>query len=355
MASKTWSVQANAKEVEEPELLLESVTNAARQRARRAASRVNSKMNRCLIENSDVSESYADVVHVLERINGDDDKFMTSLEWAWGMKRQGLLNLDTNKNILILSPTMRRTFKFGKWTLLPEDSILRQYFDKDMRIHKRQDFPRINDGAYEYTFIPLHSMEDVYIPRQEEDGSVTIHEYPYPNFPVLKSHMHPNFIIVEFGIVLSIIDEDKRTKVLDLHPSLRLMKRLYDEWKSCFTVENHKRAKRAHPKFMTPEYPFTRYRPDIDPNLTPPRRIPMQQTDSLKRRASITDDDSDIDVSFQTPPNKKTKWTMLTERTLWAHDLGIFSVEKWFATRVSSWVNDSVAYPPLPTSPLPRE
>ncbi|PPQ72228.1 hypothetical protein CVT24_002356 [Panaeolus cyanescens] len=336
----TWSTRTHYEEVEEPLPELEGITSAAKDRARQADFNVNK--GRCLIENSDAS--WTEVVDVLHRINGDANDVMNRLEWAWGMNR-GTLNLDTRRNLTILSPNMRIRLRYGEWSLLPEPSVIRRFFFdvENMKPHNRWNFPKLEDETYKYTFIPLHDMEDVYISRQEEDGSVTIHEYPYPNFPVLTSHIHPTFAIMHIGVSLSImVDPVKRAELLEKHDWLTHVVTLYDKWSDPFVEEMYRGVDYG---FMSSAKPVMRMRRDNGP-CTPPRRIPFQWTHLKGKRRAPRAPPTNT-ANSQTRPKKRQKLTRLKEDALDFHDEEILDVQEWFGTRLSSWVDESFSYPPL--------
>ncbi|PPQ72229.1 hypothetical protein CVT24_002357 [Panaeolus cyanescens] len=330
-------------EVGGPEL--EKMTSAAGDRARQAD--FNLHKNRCLIENSDASNTV--LTNLIPRLDKDFEDIMNRLEWAWGMTR-GSLNLDTRRNLVVVSPIMQHLLLMGQWSLLPEERVLRQYFtDSTMtRPYSRCSFPKLEDETYQYTFIPLFDMEDIYIPRQEEDGSVIVHHYPYPNFPVLTSHVHPTFAIIQLAVALTTMeDEVKLAQLLEQNISLRYVMKLYEKWTSP-TISEKVGVPRSMCKFWRSGKHVT-LRRDNGPD-TPPRRILFQQP-KIERQAPHSA------VGLQTRLRRKQIPNPITFDALDRHDEEVSDeeLEEWLGIRLSSWVNDSFAYPALPTSALLQE
>ncbi|KAH9077105.1 hypothetical protein EDB83DRAFT_2311708 [Lactarius deliciosus] len=179
-----------------------------------AKSRVDKvTVKRCLIENK-TEFSGLDYVHCLKRSTGGrlariilESHQLDRLEFAWNME-PSTLNVDTRYNIIRLSPSFHKTFNANEWLLLPETRIIDAYYD-GIDTHK---FPIFEDEVYEYTLLAHQSMQKIPIRRQNSTlpsdlptpteppaENFTYYHYPYHDFPTIKSHVHPRFVICDSG------------------------------------------------------------------------------------------------------------------------------------------------------------
>lgn len=79
-------------------------------------------------------------------------------------------------------------------------------------------------------------MEDVAIIRQTTDlptaQGFTCHIFPFSDFPVITSHVHPRFVIFHLGAVMSKwISLETRKRVFATYPWLALIGQLHMQWK----------------------------------------------------------------------------------------------------------------------------
>ncbi|PPQ66913.1 hypothetical protein CVT24_008528 [Panaeolus cyanescens] len=159
---------------------------------------------RCLIENCSRS-SGVDLVHVLHREAAGDPDQIASLEWAWNLPKNAL-HLDTRRNVFFCGLSLKQLYRENKWCLLPDPSDVKRY-DGVILPHDRETFPVVEEKEFQYTFLPIQEMEDIYITRRTENPNgvptVEVHHYPYADFPKITSHVHPIFAIAHLGTILS--------------------------------------------------------------------------------------------------------------------------------------------------------
>ncbi|PPQ72837.1 hypothetical protein CVT24_012883 [Panaeolus cyanescens] len=198
--------------------------------ASRRAQAVDPNKRRCLIQNS--SKSGAIVTgHVFDGdLASAKPSLIDSLEWMWRMKR-GTMNLDTRRNIFFVDATMYSLYRSKNWVLLPRKEDVLSFYDEWIMARQRETFADLEADTYIYTFLPLQNMDDIYITRQENDGSVAIHEFPFEDFPVIKSHIHPRFAILHLGETISRdLTPDARAQLFDQYPYLRDVQHLFRVW-----------------------------------------------------------------------------------------------------------------------------
>ncbi|KII86410.1 hypothetical protein PLICRDRAFT_700468 [Plicaturopsis crispa FD-325 SS-3] len=132
---------------------------------------------------------------------------LDSLEYAWNMGRN-TLNTDSRYNIFPVTAELRSRFEAGEWVLLPTMQQLDIYWAAGSMPFGR-DFPDIPNGIFEYKLLARHCMKDYPIRRfplleSAENASPfpethCVHEYPYRELGVLRSHIHPRFVIWNVG------------------------------------------------------------------------------------------------------------------------------------------------------------
>ncbi|KAF9037563.1 hypothetical protein BJ165DRAFT_1501840 [Panaeolus papilionaceus] len=207
-------------------LTLKPITDAAIKRAQ--ASDPNSQ--RCLIENCSKSQAVA-LAHVFSRESLTH--LVDGLEWSWAMKK-GTLNLDTRHNIFFLSASMHELYKDKKWALLPDKDTVYRYFDEQNLIPlRRNQFPTIEGETFQYKLLPVQEMEDVYIARQAINvagASVVVHEYPFDDLPIVTSHVHPKYVILHLGQLLSNRQIITRKALIQQIPWLKDVRSLFSRW-----------------------------------------------------------------------------------------------------------------------------
>ncbi|PPR01851.1 hypothetical protein CVT24_001739 [Panaeolus cyanescens] len=211
--------------------LINSTNNAAIKRAKHE----DPNEGRCLIENSSQTGAIV-MTYMFNRDLAIGNSFlMDSLEWFWRMRR-GTLNLDSRRNIFFSSvdASMHALFQDKKWGLLPTEEDVFHFYDKErLGIKRRNRFVDLEGGSFTYTLLPLQDMEDIYITRQsgpENDGRVSIHDFPFPHFPAIRTHIHPRFVILHLGATLYQLTPAERRALLDRYPYLWNVQQLYIVW-----------------------------------------------------------------------------------------------------------------------------
>ncbi|KAF8635004.1 hypothetical protein AX17_004050 [Amanita inopinata Kibby_2008] len=205
---------------------------------------------RCLVENCD--KSYAvQFSHCFPKRFEDDDRLLGNIEWHWDLE-YSTLNLDTRYNIFCVGASFHRMYFLPTnsplWMLLPEDSIIQQYHDA---VHPSADgyywvadrgsFPNIPDRAdFKYRFLPMPGqMANIAIHRQHrvpDDGTpltpndFSTYMYPFDGFPLLTSHLHPRFVILEAGRRLNLLDAAVLLLFVTRHPILTQVSQIFSAW-----------------------------------------------------------------------------------------------------------------------------
>ncbi|KAF8889462.1 hypothetical protein CPB84DRAFT_1749334 [Gymnopilus junonius] len=133
-----------------------------------------------------------------------DDNLLTKLEYAWGLGYQ-TLNVDNSLNVLRLSSHLHYLLEKGAWILLTEDYIIKTYLPNGAlggETFKYRLIPSVCCGA-----LPLERVVRQVEP-QEPITPADIHHYfyPYADFPLLESHVHPRFVIASIGVRIHSID-----------------------------------------------------------------------------------------------------------------------------------------------------
>ncbi|PPQ85194.1 hypothetical protein CVT24_007947 [Panaeolus cyanescens] len=186
-------------------------------------------MQRCLIENCSTSMAIQ-LGHVYDREETAHGHGMDSLEWNWGLIK-GSLHLDTRRNVFFVGTSLYELYKRHNWSLVPEEMVVSQFFyEGGTRPRKRRDFPKLQSQTFKYTFLPIKNMEDVYISRQSEDNTVTIHEYPFSGFPTITSHIHPVFVLLHLSESLWCVNTESYNAIVKQYPWLHKMRELHTSW-----------------------------------------------------------------------------------------------------------------------------
>ncbi|PPQ99645.1 hypothetical protein CVT24_005223 [Panaeolus cyanescens] len=239
------------------ELILKEITSFAIKRAQNA----DLNLQRCLIENCS-SSGAVQLAHVLGRETSASERTVTPLEWNWDLMK-GSLNLDTRRNIFFLAPSIYELYKDRRWSLIPEEDVVY-----------------------------------VYISRQSEDETVAIHEYPFADFPVVTSHVHPVFVLLHLADALLSVSQTKMDEIVVQYP---WVKQVPDLW-TCWTTSLPDIAYRDR-KFMGLQnrrhHPSPKYDWTDDGPRTPPRRIATSGIRNIRHTK-----DSDSLISQSTSPRQ---------------------------------------------------
>ncbi|KII86407.1 hypothetical protein PLICRDRAFT_125918 [Plicaturopsis crispa FD-325 SS-3] len=167
--------------------------------------RVNAKApnkNRCALENIDPNVAEIQYAHCLPRAAGLE--VLDSVEFVRNMEPNSF-NVDTRWNIFPLSKRFHKKFDAGEWLLLPEKRYVEAYYNNgDVLVAER--FPKFKNGVFNYTVVPLPSMQEDNIIQHPAPGAATstavVHHHPYTGL-VLRSHLHPSFVLWNTGKKLS--------------------------------------------------------------------------------------------------------------------------------------------------------
>ncbi|GJJ05925.1 hypothetical protein Clacol_000112 [Clathrus columnatus] len=146
---------------------------------------------------------------------------------------------------LVPGVSVHRLFDNDNYLLLPETKIIQQYHNalkriKGVWIATRKTFPNIPNGTnFRYKLIPLlEEMEEIAIHRQNRvpdanarpaSTDFTTHIYPYGNMPLLQSHIHPKFVILEAGRKIT-ANLAAVTNSLNTYPILWRLVEIYGAW-----------------------------------------------------------------------------------------------------------------------------
>ncbi|KAF9037579.1 hypothetical protein BJ165DRAFT_1597304 [Panaeolus papilionaceus] len=331
---------------------------------------------RCLIENCSTNQAIH-VAHVFDREVTAIPRFLESLEWNWNMIRE-TLNLDTRSNIFFLGASMHQLYQEMKWILLPEKDVVLRFFHEDRFPLKRPEFPEVEASpeseVFRYIFVPVRDMEDICITRQsmdENDKRLIIHKYPFDNFPIITSHIHPKYAILQAGKAIrrGLGWQDKKS-LISRYPWLEKAERLYLTWTSFL----HHGAE-VDPVFNSLRR--TEGNHDVSPDSislgnTPPLRIqalglsdtpqsslaPASNTSSdylsrttavhapvrkTNRRKRSADDNGD------SPRPKKRQQLTSAALHVQAESEGLYTAE-WTSDRVLSWAQRCRFPSPVPVS-----
>lgn len=239
----------------------------------------------CLIDNTNNVLEYA---HLLPR--NSNFATLTNLEYSWNMKF-GTLNVNTHRNIFLLTKNLHRLFDANSWFLLPEESIIDRYYATR---EDPENFPVIASPPYKYTLVVNSKMGAIPIHRQKsckgkvkETGMTDVdvvpanafekHIFPFPGFPTITSHVHPRFVLFNAGS--KIADGAPAIDYLDSNPpGLETIVEKIDEIYTAWTT------RRAPKEFDAAGLPYTPANDDYPDDRTASRRAPR----SVKRTRATT-------------------------------------------------------------------
>ncbi|KAF9037568.1 hypothetical protein BJ165DRAFT_1532235 [Panaeolus papilionaceus] len=349
-------------------LAWEPISHAAIERAQCA----DPNAGRCLIENGSKTQG-VNRTHVFSRKS--PSYLIESLEWNWGMKEK-TLNLDCKKNIFFLSSSMYQLYKERKWVLLPDEETVLQFY-KDVILRRplvRKEFPNlIEKETYQYKFLLLSGMEDIYIARQGADGTdppVTIYAHPFNDLPIVSSHVLPKYVILHLG---QLLDRKLPTKdsLMEQIPWLKNVRELFERWTSSYRWPPHSPSWHALPADngakrisvshvdTTPRRRIQAYFvPNIEPYRDEPDDIslcsgvgptsircnPVDRRENPRKRPA-----AQVFRDLEGSPRKR----LLTAQALYIQEQGDdLELAEWTCDRVSRWAHDasSSEHPPSPPS-----
>ena len=86
----------------------------------------------------------------------------------------------------------------------------------------------------DFLMVYLTGWEDHFFFRSKTPGSdgedFIVHKYPYKSFPLLQSHLHPQFVIFDSGRKLKKLEAAVLKKLADDTPSLLNVVQLHSAW-----------------------------------------------------------------------------------------------------------------------------
>ncbi|PPR07166.1 hypothetical protein CVT24_010719 [Panaeolus cyanescens] len=260
---------------------------------------VDPNSGHCLVENCSPAQGVRTAQVFDWRLASDSEcDLLDSLEWAWGMSR-GSLNLNTRRNLFFVGASWHELYKDNKWALLPSREDVLKFYDEDgVFLLRRESFPPVEDGPFTYTLLPLDDLDGVYIARQSaEEGSndVTIHDFPFDDFPTITCHVDPKFAIMHLGRTLfSVVDVEIRLALVAKFPYLGKVWALSAAWTS--DVPKSAWRDETYLPLHLNDPPSTITLTKVQPARTPPRtNLP-----SLKRKLSMLADSwSDAEDDFE--------------------------------------------------------
>ncbi|KAG9098191.1 hypothetical protein FS749_004441 [Ceratobasidium sp. UAMH 11750] len=171
-----------------------------------------SQGRRCLITGEEAPAIAIQMCHLIPKCTRNTE--IAHLQYAFGRK----LNLNSRWFNLLLRSDIHLSFDGNPpgWALVPLEGDAQSIRQKiqDLRRHRQREkitgawpdfrskdwFPTKKSG-YEYEFVPLNMAEEhvvIFRRNQEQEGTLPgydVHHTPYPNFPRLRSHVHPYAVI----------------------------------------------------------------------------------------------------------------------------------------------------------------
>ncbi|KAN0088094.1 hypothetical protein V8E55_006715 [Tylopilus felleus] len=202
---------------------------------------------RCLIENCNPTRA-VEFAHCYPRSLTKESARMTRLEYWWNMKYQ-TLNLDTRYNIFPVNASLHHMFdkpnKLPSWTLLPMEEVIMKFWntlkEEDGELcASRGNFPTFSDKLFQYRLItlPKSKLKGCIIAHQHtvtNDDTPSIdhfrlYAYPFHDYPIVESHLRPQFVILEAGRKLKRLPDKYIPGLLTRYPILTQVSDLYESW-----------------------------------------------------------------------------------------------------------------------------
>ncbi|KAF5335388.1 hypothetical protein D9611_011708 [Ephemerocybe angulata] len=205
--------------------------------------------------------------------------------------QRGTLNFSTRDNVFFVGSSLKRMYEMHSWILMPEESIVGQYLQRDLEPHERESFPLL-EGPFKYRLLPIRGMENVVITHQH-----TTHVYPFKTLPSLTSHIHPRFVIMALARTLvspDIVERSQARAWLEEYPYFREIGTLYTDWANqcpdiylsdpSYVPEQVDGADALDDSDVDDEYES-----DADGTVTPPRRQPLARKGTHVYPSSLSD------------------------------------------------------------------
>ncbi|KAG1884595.1 hypothetical protein F4604DRAFT_1731267 [Suillus subluteus] len=175
----------------------------------------------CLV----TGENDPDIIQMAYVIpRGTKDTMLTLYEYCLGLEFKSL-HVDSRTNLFPLSPTWRLSFD-KKWLLLLDAATLRDVHNRVKAVIEWRQSPNSkviiplrsqwrSNTKTQYTFISI-SCKTAF--TRATNKIVVTHEFPYPNLPLLESHISPPFAVINAGPKLSRDQIAQIVHQVGLHP-----------------------------------------------------------------------------------------------------------------------------------------
>ncbi|KAJ7600540.1 hypothetical protein C8J56DRAFT_1038181 [Mycena floridula] len=162
--------------------------------------------------------------------------------------------IDSFWNIFYLSPELHRMFDRSMWLLFPTLDVLRELqawtrADKSRRLSLFDKFPTSdavgNPKTWEYAFAPLvdflgHEIRfpdeyperapiETITPDQFELIKRSLHPHPFTDVSLIKSHVHPGFVVVNAAMKLA-QRQDKAILMARHSEEAALVEEIFRDW-----------------------------------------------------------------------------------------------------------------------------
>ncbi|KAF8798826.1 hypothetical protein BYT27DRAFT_6878981 [Phlegmacium glaucopus] len=264
---------------------------------------------RCLITFEKTPIASQQAAHIVARKTSMT--VLKGIETMWGISP---LNVDSTKNLVTLRADWHLSYDHNDWALVPADNILKKILEHKATAFD-EPYPGFNpDELHDYVFVPLPSLRRHYILRQitvfededgdgdqdqdqdqedqeeegeegegeegdrggwgigsrdeeegegeegedkqnmvdVENGNATIHIKPFLEFPLLKHHAHPFFVIYN---ALPKLRKHQMLLRPEHHALLTLMAKIDVIWMSRLSKgpSSSKPAKRRRPSDEPPD------------------------------------------------------------------------------------------------------
>lgn len=321
---------------------------------------VDPNEGRCLVENC-VETRAVDFAHCFPRRMSFKRIMMDNIEWHWNMRRN-TLNLDTRRNIFRAGAAIHRLFDNHSWLLIPEEAIVQIYhntltFDKGKWITNRALFPDIPDRDkpeyFEYKLVPTLQMDEIALHRQADpsgrrptSNDFATYVYPFSNLPLLRSHIHPKYVILEMGRKLK-VSYPTLNSLVESYPILTRILNIYTAWVTklpshAFQDKSFKSKKNSGNDN------------DQDDHLEDGRTAPRRLRDRKRPRTQNDPDDSPTPAPGQAGQRhhtlKRQPSVSLSKKSLKLHDEK-FEGKQWTTDAVRDWSKQCRPLPEMVHSP----
>ncbi|PPR00109.1 hypothetical protein CVT24_008965 [Panaeolus cyanescens] len=305
----------------------------------RRAGHADPNGRRCLIENCS-STNAIEFVHVFDRVNALDSRQTGALEWYWNREKH-TLNFDTQRNVFFCGASLHQLYKERKWALLPEFSDVQQYYGWAIPFGRTQ-FPINNEPTFQYTFLPLQDMEDVYLTRQRDlsDGqqTVDVYHYPFTDFPKITSHVHPTFAIIHLGSILrsESFNHEIRMSLYERYPFLRKVCNLRNKWTGLLpsTAEED-------PTYITDSRAReVRHSQALPPSLSPDDSTPRRRLVAVRVEAKGNDESEESSNFSSSSSTEVAQLTSLALRQLKLVKAKSYG-NHWTPAKINAWAKSN--------------